>query len=80
MYLITFIWFRQKNEGADKKRKYSTSKLPDGFGLGDHIQLLQIFEKWDIMDYDTKWCADNDLQACFYMQKTCANFVGPTRP
>ncbi|KAJ8464317.1 hypothetical protein OPV22_026869 [Ensete ventricosum] len=46
----------------EKKRKQSFSKLPDGSGWGDHIQLLQVYESWDRADYDPNWCTDNDLQ------------------
>ncbi|XP_025682922.1 probable pre-mRNA-splicing factor ATP-dependent RNA helicase DEAH4 [Arachis hypogaea] len=45
-----------------EKRKHPEPNLPDGFGLGDHIQLLQIFECWDQTDYDIGWCKDNGLQ------------------
>lgn len=44
--------------------------LPDGSGWGDHIQLLQIYEKWDQANYDPQWCIENDLQvffSCFYL-------------
>ncbi|KAJ1401977.1 P-loop containing nucleoside triphosphate hydrolase [Sesbania bispinosa] len=47
---------------TEKKRKHPISNLPDGSGLGDHIQLLQIFECWDRTDYDIGWCKDNGLQ------------------
>ncbi|XLS88234.1 hypothetical protein HN51_038400 [Arachis hypogaea] len=47
---------------TEKKRKHPEPNLPDGFGLGDHIQLLQIFECWDQTDYDIGWCKDNGLQ------------------
>ncbi|XP_054787039.1 probable pre-mRNA-splicing factor ATP-dependent RNA helicase DEAH4 isoform X1 [Prosopis cineraria] len=47
---------------TEKKRKHTMSNLPDGSGFGDHIQLLQIFERWDQSDYDIGWCKDNDLQ------------------
>ncbi|XP_027340109.1 probable pre-mRNA-splicing factor ATP-dependent RNA helicase DEAH4 isoform X3 [Abrus precatorius] len=47
---------------TDKKRKHTISNLPDGSGLGDHIQLLQIYECWDQTDYDIGWCKDNGLQ------------------
>ncbi|KAF7813624.1 putative pre-mRNA-splicing factor ATP-dependent RNA helicase DEAH4 [Senna tora] len=46
----------------EKKRKQTMSNLPDGDGLGDHIQFLQIYECWDRTDYDVGWCKDNDLQ------------------
>ncbi|TKY59874.1 ATP-dependent RNA helicase dhx8 [Spatholobus suberectus] len=47
---------------TEKKRKHTISNLPDGSGLGDHIQLLQIYECWDQTDYDIGWCKDNGLQ------------------
>ncbi|XP_068665462.1 probable pre-mRNA-splicing factor ATP-dependent RNA helicase DEAH4 isoform X2 [Aristolochia californica] len=50
------------SKGAEKKRKHSVSNLPNGYGLGDHIQLLQIYEQWDRANYDPKWCINNDLQ------------------
>ncbi|RYR64019.1 hypothetical protein Ahy_A03g010179 isoform C [Arachis hypogaea] len=55
----TLLPARSKTE---KKRKHPEPNLPDGFGLGDHIQLLQIFECWDQTDYDIGWCKDNGLQ------------------
>ncbi|KAJ4960743.1 hypothetical protein NE237_020653 [Protea cynaroides] len=51
-----------QSKGTEKKRKHAPSNLPDGSGWGDHIQLLQVFENWDRMDYDPRWCKDNDLQ------------------
>nr|CAD1833509.1 unnamed protein product [Ananas comosus var. bracteatus] len=56
---ITFHQARSK--GKERKRK-QLSSLPDGSGWGDHIQLLQIYENWDLAGYDPDWCADNDLQ------------------
>ena len=32
---------------TEKKRKHIISNLPNGSGLGDHIQLLQIYKCWD---------------------------------
>ena len=46
----------------ESKRKHTISNLPDGFGLGDHIQLLQIYECWDQTDFDIGWCKDNGLK------------------
>ncbi|XP_065874215.1 probable pre-mRNA-splicing factor ATP-dependent RNA helicase DEAH4 isoform X2 [Euphorbia lathyris] len=49
---------------TDKKRKHASLELdlPDGSGLGDHIQLLQIYELWDQNDYNIEWCKDYGLQ------------------
>ncbi|XP_020229859.1 probable pre-mRNA-splicing factor ATP-dependent RNA helicase DEAH4 [Cajanus cajan] len=47
---------------TEKKRKHTISNLPDGSGLGDHIQLLQIYDCWDQTDFDIGWCKDNGLQ------------------
>ncbi|KAK9707498.1 hypothetical protein RND81_07G201700 [Saponaria officinalis] len=49
-------------KGSDKKRKHTPLNLPDGGGLGDHIQLLQIYELWDSTNYDIKWCREDGLQ------------------
>lgn len=49
-------------KSTEKKRKHPLSELPDGSGWGDHIQLLQIYEKWDQANYDPQWCVENDLQ------------------
>ncbi|KAK9120032.1 hypothetical protein Scep_018125 [Stephania cephalantha] len=46
----------------EKKRKHAPLELPDGSGLGDHIQLLQIYEHWDEAGYDSSWCMDHALQ------------------
>nr|XP_018630718.1 probable pre-mRNA-splicing factor ATP-dependent RNA helicase DEAH4 isoform X3 [Nicotiana tomentosiformis] len=47
---------------SEKKRKHTPSNLPDGAGLGDHIQLLQIYEQWYQTDYNIDWCKENNLQ------------------
>ncbi|GAU30239.1 hypothetical protein TSUD_67910 [Trifolium subterraneum] len=47
---------------TEEKRKRPISDLPDGSGLGDHIQLLQIYERWHQTDYDIGWCKDHGLQ------------------
>ncbi|KAK9707493.1 hypothetical protein RND81_07G201400 [Saponaria officinalis] len=49
-------------KGSDKKRKHTPLNLPDGGGLGDHIQLLQIYEMWDSTNYDIEWCREHGLQ------------------
>nr|GEW88782.1 probable pre-mRNA-splicing factor ATP-dependent RNA helicase DEAH4 [Tanacetum cinerariifolium] len=36
-----------RSKHTDKKRKQPPSKLPDGSGWSDHIQLHQIYELWD---------------------------------
>lgn len=59
----TVQYMHSKNK--EKKRKQSFSKLPDGSGWGDHIQLLQVYESWDRADYDPNWCTDNDLQVYY---------------
>lgn len=46
----------------DNKRKQQVLQLPDGSCWGDHIQLLQIYESWDRVDYDLDWCNDHNLQ------------------
>ncbi|XP_048137799.1 probable pre-mRNA-splicing factor ATP-dependent RNA helicase DEAH4 isoform X1 [Rhodamnia argentea] len=71
-----------RSKGTEKKRRHGPD-LPDGSGLGDHIQLLQIYEEWDRNDYDIGWCKENNLQVrgmlfvkdvrkqlCQIMQKT----------
>ncbi|CAI9116556.1 OLC1v1017738C1 [Oldenlandia corymbosa var. corymbosa] len=50
------------SKSFDKKRKHTPSNLPDGYGLGDHIQLLQIYEQWHQTEYNLDWCKDNNLQ------------------
>ncbi|KAJ8569699.1 hypothetical protein K7X08_006276 [Anisodus acutangulus] len=47
---------------SEKKRKHTPPDLPDGFGLGDHIQLLQIYEQWYQTYYNIDWCKENNLQ------------------
>jgi ATP-dependent RNA helicase DHX8/PRP22 len=51
-----------RTKSTEKKRKHSHSELPDGSGLGDHIQLLEIYEHWDRTDYNINWCKENNLQ------------------
>ncbi|CAO2829438.1 unnamed protein product [Amaranthus hypochondriacus] len=48
--------------GSEKKRKHTPLKLPDGDGLGDHIQLLQIYESWSETGFDFEWCREHGLQ------------------
>lgn len=55
----------------EKKRKHPMPNLPDGSGLGDHIQLLQIYECWDRNDYDIGWCKDNGLQVLLFFYEIC---------
>ncbi|XP_047091854.1 probable pre-mRNA-splicing factor ATP-dependent RNA helicase DEAH4 [Lolium rigidum] len=55
---ITLRQTRSKDMEGKRKRQ----ELPDGSGLGDHVQLLQIFESWDQAGYDPRWCSDHDLQ------------------
>ncbi|XP_042373079.1 probable pre-mRNA-splicing factor ATP-dependent RNA helicase DEAH4 isoform X1 [Zingiber officinale] len=57
---VTIRPSRSKNK--EKKRKQPFSKLPDGCGWGDHIQLLQVFESWDHAFYDPSWCTNYELQ------------------
>ncbi|KAK4377010.1 hypothetical protein RND71_003306 [Anisodus tanguticus] len=47
---------------SEKKRKHTPPDLHDGFGLGDHIQLLQIYEQWYQTYYNIDWCKENNLQ------------------
>ncbi|XP_057529036.1 probable pre-mRNA-splicing factor ATP-dependent RNA helicase DEAH4 [Amaranthus tricolor] len=48
--------------GSEKKRKHTPLRLPDGDGLGDHIQLLQIYESWSETGFDFEWCREHGLQ------------------
>ncbi|GKC97743.1 hypothetical protein Tco_1168018, partial [Tanacetum coccineum] len=56
---------------TDKKRKQPPSKLLDGSGWGDHIQLLQIYELWDQTDYVRGMLFVKNVrkQLCQIMQK-----------
>eukprot|EP00249_Psilotum_nudum_P003089 c16414_g1_i1 orf=285-2411(+) len=47
---------------TNKKRHHEDRKLPDGKGLGDHIQLLQIYEDWQQAGCDPDWCKKHGLQ------------------
>jgi hypothetical protein len=58
------------SKGNEKKRKHTPLDLPDGSGLGDHIQLLQIYEHWDRNNCDIGWCKDHDLQVLFYVSES----------
>ncbi|XP_050207141.1 probable pre-mRNA-splicing factor ATP-dependent RNA helicase DEAH4 [Mercurialis annua] len=51
-----------QSRSTEKKRKHTSLDLPDGYGLGDHIQLLQIFLNWDLNDYEIDWCKRIGLQ------------------
>ncbi|KAH9303077.1 hypothetical protein KI387_014660, partial [Taxus chinensis] len=50
------------SKGTSKKRERVDSNLPDGSGMGDHIQLLQIYEQWKQNRYDVEWCKKHGLQ------------------
>ncbi|KAK6789283.1 hypothetical protein RDI58_013082 [Solanum bulbocastanum] len=50
------------SKSSEKKRRHTPLNLPDGFGLGDHIQLLQIYEQWYQTGYNIDWCKENNLQ------------------
>ncbi|CAN4118199.1 unnamed protein product [Withania somnifera] len=50
------------SKSSEKKRKHTPLNLPDGFGVGDHIQLLQIYEQWYQTAYNLDWCKENNLQ------------------
>ncbi|KAL8052426.1 hypothetical protein ABFX02_05G003200 [Erythranthe guttata] len=54
--------FLGQSKNTEKKRKHPPSNLPDGSGLGDHIQLLQIYEHWHQTGYNIDWCKENNLQ------------------
>ena len=50
------------SKGSDRKGKQAPLDLPTGEGLGDHIQLLQIYEMWDETNNDPEWCKAHGLQ------------------
>ncbi|XP_057819000.2 probable pre-mRNA-splicing factor ATP-dependent RNA helicase DEAH4 isoform X2 [Cryptomeria japonica] len=50
------------SKGASKKRERVDLNLPDGSGMGDHIQLLEIYEEWHQNHYDVEWCKNHGLQ------------------
>uniref|UniRef100_A0A3Q7GDP9 RNA helicase n=1 Tax=Solanum lycopersicum TaxID=4081 RepID=A0A3Q7GDP9_SOLLC len=62
MTVIRIMLFLIISKSSEKKRRHTPSNLPDGFGLGDHIQLLQIYEQWYQTDYNIDWCKENNLQ------------------
>nr|GEV22000.1 probable pre-mRNA-splicing factor ATP-dependent RNA helicase DEAH4 isoform X2 [Tanacetum cinerariifolium] len=59
-------WNRSRKIGVrkhiNKKRKQTSSELPEGFDWGDHIKLIQIYELWDQTNYCIDWVKDNNLQ------------------
>ncbi|KAL2632504.1 hypothetical protein R1flu_003983 [Riccia fluitans] len=56
------IFYQAPRQGKEKKRPREEGNLPDGRGLGDHIQYLQIYDAWEKHDFDLKWCEENGLQ------------------
>lgn len=50
------------NKETPKKREREAPKLPNGKGMGDHIQLLQIYDQWHRTRYDIDWCEQHGLQ------------------
>eukprot|EP00898_Chlorokybus_atmophyticus_P006194 jgi/Chlat1/6576/Chrsp45S05942 len=47
--------FRQQQDRRDPE-------LPTGSGLGDHIQLLQVYHAWERAGFDNEWCRRMRLQ------------------
>lgn len=58
-----FASFPSKSAPTSKKRELEFKDLPDGKGLGDHIQLLQIYEEWQQAGYNYEWCQQHGIQA-----------------
>lgn len=56
------VFSSTNRKGASKKRERMDSNLPDGNGMGDHVQLLQIYERWHRTGYDPEWCKEHGLQ------------------
>ncbi|KAL3695129.1 hypothetical protein R1sor_008780 [Riccia sorocarpa] len=56
------IFYQAPRQGKEKKRPREEGKLPDGRGLGDHIQYLQIYDAWERHDFELEWCKENGLQ------------------
>lgn len=50
------------NKETPKKREREAPKLPNGKGMGDHIQLLQIYDQLHRTRYDIDWCEQHGLQ------------------
>lgn len=46
----------------ERKRDREFSPLPDGKGLGDYVQMLQIYEAWELANYSAEWCKRHGVQ------------------
>ncbi|KAG6542974.1 hypothetical protein Mapa_015666 [Marchantia paleacea] len=56
------IFYNAPRQGKEKKRAREHGSLPNGRGLGDHIQYLQIYDAWEKNNFDFEWCKENGLQ------------------
>lgn len=63
MLSCEFLFTSISKKGAPQKRDLEFKNLPDGKGLGDHIQLLQIYEEWRRDGYSFGWCEQHGVQA-----------------
>jgi ATP-dependent RNA helicase DHX8/PRP22 len=63
------------SKNTSRKRELEYKNLPDGMGLGDHIQLLQIYEQWRHVGYDFEWCKQHGLQVL--VSQTLALYMVP---
>ncbi|KAH7439835.1 hypothetical protein KP509_04G078700 [Ceratopteris richardii] len=56
------LFLPSPKKSASHKRDLEFKSLPDGMGLGDHIQLLQIYEKWHEDGYNAEWCKEHGVK------------------
>ncbi|MCO5597453.1 hypothetical protein L7F22_051531 [Adiantum nelumboides] len=56
------LFMAKSKKSTSHKRDLEFKNLPDGKGLGDHIQLLQIYEEWREDGFSSEWCEQHGIK------------------
>ncbi|MCO5570234.1 hypothetical protein L7F22_023953 [Adiantum nelumboides] len=56
------LFIAKSKKSTSHKRDLEFKNLPDGMGLGDHIQLLQIYEEWRQDGFSCEWCEQHGIK------------------
>ncbi|KAI5071455.1 hypothetical protein GOP47_0013706 [Adiantum capillus-veneris] len=56
------LFVANSKKSSSNKRDLEFKNLPDGKGLGDHIQLLQIYEEWREDGFRAEWCEQHGVK------------------
>lgn len=63
MLSCEFLFMPVSKKSSSQKRDLEFKNLPEGKGLGDHIQLLQIYDEWRRDGYSHEWPEQHGVQA-----------------